>query len=126
MPELIACRHTSRFCTFLAWDWMKSRRGPTASPIRVVKASSARMASWMSTWSIWRFGRVHGGLQSWFRVHLPSPLYLCTERLRRPENCRLFRVLLLLGVGVEHGAPRLDTVQRRLGDVEEAPVDESA
>src|SRR5262249_34726185 len=36
--------HTSRLATLRAFDWMKSRRGSTRSPIRVEKVSSAESA----------------------------------------------------------------------------------
>ena len=45
--RLASARYTSRLATLSAFDWMKSRRGSTRSPISVEKVSSAR-SSWLT------------------------------------------------------------------------------
>ena len=45
--RLASARYTSRLATLSAFDWMKSRRGSTRSPISVEKVSSAK-SSWLT------------------------------------------------------------------------------
>ena len=53
---------------------MNARRGSTASPIRIVKISSALTESSMVTWRKVRFPGVHGRLPELLGVHLAQAL----------------------------------------------------
>ena len=109
--------------TFRASVLMNSLRGATFSPMSIVKISSAAAAFSLSTRSSVRVSGFIVVSQSWSAFISPRPLkrwterFFCVDLLDDP-------VAFLLALGVAGDLAGADAVERRLGDVQVARVDD--
>ena len=123
--SLSVMRQMSRKRTSWAFCWMKVRRASTSSPMRVVKTSSASGLVVEAHPEQQPGRRVHGGLPQLVGVHLAEALVALDGRLLAVEP-DLDLLQLVVGVGVHRLLARLHLIERRLGDVDVARLDEVA